>query len=276
MFPVSSGIGDWFSQPIVVLVFLLSVRLSAVFLLTPILFAAPLPPTARVLLVLALSIALALGQSHGALDPGLAALAHDTGRLAFAVLTEAALGAVLALGILLAFAAISFAGALLDIQVGFSIAAVYDPLTKRQISVLRSAFDQVGILMFFLVNGHHALMRGIAFSLERFPVGRAWDVEPAFDTLIKKIGSILTLGFSLAAPVVCSLLVVEFALGVISRNLPQMNTFVVGAPAKIAAGMVALAFWYAGAGAAMLQVYQSIYTTWDQMFSVSAERHAHG
>lgn len=271
-----SGIGDWVSQPIVVLVFLLSVRLSAVFLLTPVLFAAPLPPTARVLLVFAFSIALALGQAQTAPDPGLTSLAHDTGRLAFAVLTEAALGAVLALGILLAFAAISFAASLLDLQIGFSMASVYDPLSRRQISVLTSAFDQVGILMFFLANGHHALMRGIAFSLERFPVGRTWDVEPAFETLIRKIGSIFTLGFSLAAPVVCSLLFIEFALGVISRNLPQMNTFVVGAPAKIAAGMFALALWYSGAGAAMLQVYQSIYSTWDQMFSVGLESHAHG
>jgi flagellar biosynthetic protein FliR len=271
-----SGIGDWVSQPIVVLVFLLSVRLSTVFLLTPILFAAPLPPTARVLLVFALSIAVALGQAQTAADPGLASLAHEHGRLALAVLTEAALGAVLALGILLAFAAISFAASLLDLQIGFSMATVYDPLSKRPIPLLTSAFDQAGILVFFLVNGHHALMRGIAFSLDRFPVGRMWDVEPAFDTLMKKIGSIFTLGFSLAAPVVCSLLFVEFALAVISRSLPQMNTFVVGAPAKIATGMLALALWYGGAGAAMLQIYQSIYTTWDQMFSAGVERHAHG
>ena len=270
------AIGDWAAQPVGVLIVLLSVRLTAVFLLTPILFAVPLPPTARVLLVFALSIALALSQVQSTPDPGLALLAHDSGRLAFAVLTEAALGAVLALGILLAFAAISFAASLLDLQIGFSIATVYDPLAKRQVSILTRAFDQAGILVFFLVNGHHALMRGLAFSLERFPVGQAWDVEPAFETLIKKIGSIFTLGFSLAAPVVCGLLFVEFALGVVSRNLPQMNTFVVGTPAKIAVGMFALALWYTGAGAGMLQVYQSIYTTWDQVFSVSAEKHAHG
>lgn len=271
-----SGVGDWVSQPMVVLVFLLSVRLSAIFLLTPILFAVPLPPTARVLFVIAFAIALALGQANMVPGPGLASLGQDTGRLVLAVLTEAALGAVLALGILLAFAAISFAGALIDLQIGFSLATVYDPLSRRQIPVLTGAFDQIGVLVFFLVNGHYALMRGIAFSLERFPVGRAWDVEPAFDTLVKKIGSIFTLGFSLAAPVVCSLLFVEFALGVVSRNLPQMNTFIVGAPAKIAAGMFALALWYAGAGAAMLQVYQSIYATWDQMFSTVVEKHAHG
>jgi flagellar biosynthetic protein FliR len=273
MFP---EIGDWVSQPIIVHVFLLSVRLSAVFLLTPVLFAAPLPPTARVLLVLALSIALALGHAGEAPHSALASLVHEPDRLVLAVLTEAALGALLALGILLAFAAFSFAGTLLDMQIGFGMASVYDPLSKRQLPVLTNAFNQIAVLVFFLVNGHHALMRGIAFSLERFPLGQPWDIEPAYGVLAKKAGAIFGLGFSLAAPVVCCLLFVEFALGVISRNLPQMNTFVVGVPAKIAAGMLALALWHGGAGAAMLRVYQSIYTTWDQLFSANVIGEAHG
>lgn len=262
-------IGEWVSQPVVVLVFLLSIRLSAVFLLTPILYAAPLPPTARVLLVLALSIALAIGHVQETPSPALAAIVHEPGRLVLAVLTEAALGALLAMGILLAFAAFSFAGTLLDMQIGFGMASVYDPVSKRPLPVLTNAFNQLAVLMFFLVNGHHALMRGLAFSLERFPLGQPWDVEPAVQVLMKKAGAVFGLGFSLAAPVVCCLLFVEFALGVISRNLPQMNTFVVGVPAKIAAGMLALVLWHAGAGAAMQRVYQSIYATWDQLFSVN-------
>jgi flagellar biosynthetic protein FliR len=269
-------IGEWVSQPIVVQVFLLSIRLSAVFLMTPILYAAPLPPTARILLVLALAIALALGHSHDSASPALVALVHEPGKLLLAVLTEGALGALLALGILLAFAAFSFAGTLLDLQIGFGMASVYDPVSKRPLPVLTNAFNQFAILMFFLVDGHHALMRGLAFSLERFPLGQAWDVEPAVQVLMKKVGAVFGLGFSLAAPVVCCLLLVEFALGVISRNLPQMNTFVVGVPAKIAAGLLALALWHAGAGGAMLRVYQSIYTTWDQLFSVNAAGEAYG
>ena len=272
MFP---AIGEWVSQPVVVLVFLLSVRLSAVFLLTPILFAAPLPPTARVLLVLALSIALALGHVQETPAPELAAIVQAPGRLLLAVLTEAALGALLAMGILLAFAAFSFAGTLLDLQIGFGMASVYDPVSRRQVPVLTDAFNQAAVLVFFLVNGHHALMRGLAFSLERFPLGQPWDVVPAAHILMKKAGAVFALGFSLAAPVVCCVLFVEFALGVISRNLPQMNTFVVGVPAKIAAGLLALALWQGGAGTAMMRIYQSIYATWDQLFSVTDSGGAH-
>jgi flagellar biosynthetic protein FliR len=192
-----------------------------------------------------------------------------------AMLTEAALGATLALGILLAFAAFSFAGTLLDIQIGFGMASVFDPVTHRQLTVLTNAFNQLAVLMFFLLNGHHALLRGIAFSLERFPIGHPWSIEPVFTVLMKKVGSVFGLGFALAAPVVCCLLLVEFALGVISRNMPQMNMFVVGVPAKIAVGLLALVVWHAGAGALMSQVYQSIYQGWDQIFSVAGAGRKH-
>lgn len=264
-----ANLGEWATQPTMILVFLLSIRLSAVFMLTPVLFAVPIPPTARVLLILALSLALALGHVGLAAQPELAALASDVGALMMAVLTEAALGATLALGILLAFAAFSFAGKLLDIQIGFGMASVFDPVTQRQLPVLTNAFNQVAVLMFFLLNGHHALLRGIAYSLERFPLGRPWSIEPVLPILMKNVASVFGLGFALAAPVVCCLLLVEFALGVISRSMPQMNMFVVGVPAKIAAGLVALVVWHSGAGALMSQVYQSIYQGWDQIFSLA-------
>lgn len=269
-------LGEWATQPTMVLVFLLSVRLSAVFMLTPVLFAVPIPPTVRVLLVLALSLALALGQAGPAVPPELSALANDVGALMIAVLTEAALGATLALGILLAFAAFSFAGTLLDIQIGFGMASVFDPVTQRQLPVLTNAFNQMAVLVFFLLNGHHALLRGIAYSLERFPPGRSWSIEPAFPILMKKVAAVFGLGFALAAPVVCCLLLVEFALGVISRSMPQMNMFVVGVPAKIAVGLAALVVWHSGAGVLMSQVYQSIYQGWDQIFSLTVQGGARG
>jgi flagellar biosynthetic protein FliR len=192
------------------------------------------------------------------------------------VLTEAALGAVLALGIQLAFAAFSLAASLLDLQIGFGMAAVFDPVTKRQLPILTTSMNLLAAVVFLLLNGHHALLRGIAYSLERFPPGRAWAVEPMFAVLMKKVASLFSLGFALAAPVACCLLFVEFTLGVISRNLPQMNIFVVGIPAKIATGMIALAVWYGGAGALMGRVYQSIYSGWDEMFATATEQGAYG
>lgn len=252
-----------------VAVFLLSLRLGAVLLMTPLLRAANVPPTARVLLVVGLAAALALGLPASSAVPE--ALAREPGALLAASIAEVALGATLALGILVAFAAISMAGGLLDVQVGFGMAQVIDPATQRQIPILTSAFNQVGVLVFFLVNGHHALLRGLAYSLERFPLGGSWSVQAASPAVMKQVAGLFTLGFALAAPVVVCMLLVDLALGVVARNLPQMNLFVVGLPVKILVGLAALSLWFGGIGEAMNRVYASIYNTWDAALTAAPQ-----
>jgi flagellar biosynthesis protein FliR len=258
---VSAALPD---QGFILAVFLLSLRLSAVFLLTPILYAFSVPATARILIVIGLAVGLALGVPAAETRE---LLAMGTGPLVAAAITEVALGATLALSILVAFASISMAGRMIDVQIGFGMAQVFDPVTQRQIPILTSAFDKLGVIVFFLVNGHHALLRGIAYSLERFPLGRAWPVEAAAPWVIKQVAGLFGLGFALAAPVVVCLLLVELALGVVARNLPQMNMFVIGVPIKIVVGLAALSLWFGGVGDAMNRIYGSIYKTWDAVFA---------
>ncbi len=58
------------------------------------------------------------------------------------------------------------------------------------------------------------------------------------------------------------LLLVDFALGAISRNLPQLNMLVLGVPVKIVAGLLALSVWAGGFGAPAGRLYAAIYATW--------------
>jgi flagellar biosynthesis protein FliR len=74
----------------------------------------------------------------------------------------------------------------------------------------------------------------------------------------------------LAAPVVLALLLVDFALGVISRNLPQMNMLVMGVPVKIVAGLLALSVWAGTFGTPAARLYAEIYRTWTGWLSTGA------
>ncbi len=243
--------------------FLLTIRVTMVLALTPVLQAIPMPTRARVLVVLGLSAAIAAGLPVQPVEPA------GTGAFVAAACIEAALGATLALGVLLAFAAFSLAGHLLDVQIGFGIGQVFDPAQGRQSQVLGSTFSLAGVLVFFLVEGHHALLRGIAFSLEQFPAGAAWPLAAAGEGLLRQAGAVFSLGFALAAPVVFCILLTELALGVVARNLPQVNMFVLGLPIKVMVGLAALAIWAAGMGPTMQRVYASIYTTWSATFPPS-------
>lgn len=271
---MNTGLAEsiWHALPdpaFAVAVFLLSLRLGALLLLTPLLHAINVPPTVRVLLVLGLATVLVPGLPQGSAVSE--ALMRQPSALLAASMAEVALGATLALGIFVAFGAISMAGRILDVQVGFGMAQIIDPATQQQIPALNSAFNQLGVVVFFLVNGHHALLRGIAYSLERFPLGRGWSVEAAAPIVLKHAAGLFSLAFALAAPVIVCILLVDLALGVVARNLPQMNMFVVGLPVKIVVGLAALSIWFGGMGDAMNRVYGSIYNTWDAMFAAAPQ-----
>ncbi len=246
------------------MVFLLSLRLGAAFLATPILPAAGVPAIVRVLVVLALATALSFGLPGVGMSLG---IVGHAGSLFQAALAELALGMTMALGILLAFAAFVTAGRLLDIQIGFGIAQVLDPSTNTRMPIFAMAYNQAAVVVFFLINGHHALLRGLAYSLERFPLGAPWPLGVALAPVAKQAAGLLSLSFALAAPVVFCVLLAEMALGVVAKNLPQMNMLTMGIPVKIAVGVIAGSLWFAGMGSMMSRAYEQIYRCWDAIFA---------
>jgi flagellar biosynthetic protein FliR len=239
---------------------LLATRLGATLLMTPLLQAIPVPGTVRVVIVLGLSAAMALPLSATTSWAPL-----SLGDLLQALLGEAALGATLGLGILLAFAGFSVAGRLLDVQIGYGVAQVFDPVTRLQVPILTSVIGLVGVLLFFLANGHHAVLRGVALSIDRFPIGNAWPGQAAVAPVLRQASALFALGFALAAPVVLCVFLVDFALGVIARNLPQINMLVLGIPVKIVAGLLALSLWAGAMGSAATRLHAGLFRAWTEL-----------
>ncbi len=58
------------------------------------------------------------------------------------------------------------------------------------------------------------------------------------DSVLGIFGTVLATGVRIAAPVVATVLILEVALGTISRMVPQMNIFVIGMPLKIIIGLI--------------------------------------
>ncbi|HVE54302.1 MAG TPA: flagellar biosynthetic protein FliR, partial [Ramlibacter sp.] len=219
-----------FAAPWLATVFLLSLRLGAAFAFSPLLNVSAVPASARVVLVLALAGALSALLAL----PAVPARMLDHPELLFvAAFSELALGAALGLGIQLAFAAFTLAGRLLDMQIGFGLVQLFDPLSNVRSALITTAFDQLAVLLFFLLNIHHVLLRGLAWSLERFPLGQPWPLENALEPLLRQVSAMFTLGIALAAPVVFCILMVELALAVLAHALPQMNMLVIGIQVKV-------------------------------------------
>lgn len=238
-------------------VLLCAMRLSALLLATPVLAALGLPAQLRVILILTLSLSLVSGMQ---LVP--AAPVSDLPALMRACMNELVVGALMAFGIFCAFAAFSFAGNALDLQIGFNIANIYDPVTHSQSPLIASLLGMLAVVLFFTMDAHHALLRGFAWSLERIPLGAPMTLpEPAL--LVRQFGTVFSFGLLLAAPLLFCLFLVELALAVLSRNLQQMNIFILGAPIKIAVGLVFLALSASHIGTVSKKIFDAIFVFWD-------------
>jgi flagellar biosynthetic protein FliR len=215
--------------------------------------------TVRVLLTLALSVVMVSGMGKLPVPPPLSA-----GPVIVAAFAELVTGASLAFGVFAAFGAFSVAGKLLDIQSGFGLGNIYDPVTRTGAPLFATMLNMAAVTVFFSMDGHHALLRGFAFSLQQLAPGGGFGAL-AMEPVLRQFGLMFSLGVALIVPVMFCLLLAETGLAVVSRVLPQMNVFVVGVPVKIVVALTVLALTVSAMGPVMGKVYASIFDYWEQV-----------
>ncbi|MGE6487513.1 flagellar biosynthetic protein FliR [Paenisporosarcina sp. NPDC076898] len=155
----------------------------------------------------------------------------------------------LAVGIALGFTAalllytVQIAGAFIDFQMGFAIASVMDPQTGSQVPII-GHFKYILALLFLLtVNGHHLMLDGVMQSFKSFPVESVsfaadfGDITHFFTTLFVEM---FVIALQIALPIVGALFLIDIALGILAKTVPQLNIFAVGLPLKIFVGFIML------------------------------------
>lgn len=244
----------------IVAVMLVSIRIGAILLMTPLFALGGVPPNIRVLASVGLAAVLV-----GALAVPLPAVT-TLGQLANAALTEAVVGMALAFGVFAAFAAFQLAGRILDMQLGFGVATLIDPSTRTHAPLLGTILNLTALALFFAIDGHHLLIRGIAFSLEQIPPGSRL---PQIDitVLVAQFGAMFVYAAALAAPVMVTVLLVDVMLSVIARTMPQMNVFIVGLPLKILVGLIVLAISLKTLSPLFARVFTALFDGWHQLLA---------
>lgn len=167
---------------------------------------------------------------------------YDGSILAYALLVikEFIVGMSIGFIAYIAFTAIYVAGEIIDMQMGFGIVNVMDPISNIQVPVTSNLYFIMSMLLLLLMNGHHMLIKTIFDSFTTLPLGTVVFDASLADGLIAVFGTVFVTGFKIAAPVVAAILITDVALGTISRMVPQLNIFVIGMPLKIFIGLIIL------------------------------------
>ncbi|AEB23960.1 MULTISPECIES: flagellar biosynthetic protein FliR [Bacillus] len=215
---------------------LVFIRISAFFVTVPVFGHRNLPAVHRIGFAFFLSVICFSTLKH--------APAIDIGeQYMLLVIKEAVVGLSLGLIAFMMMAAIQIAGSFIDFQMGFSIANVIDPQSGTQSPLIGQFVYTLALLFMLSVNAHYLLLDGIYYSFQYIPLDQAF---PSFGNdrfglfIAKSFNAMFIIAFQMSAPVVASLFLVDLALGIVARTVPQLNVFVVGLPLKIAVSFIML------------------------------------
>lgn len=162
------------------------------------------------------------------------------------LLKEITVGLFTGLIAYLIVSAMQVAGGFIDFQMGFAVANVIDPQTGAQSPLIGQYFYMFTLLFLLSVNGHHLLIDGIVHSYQLIPLDALITFENGLSHFsITTFNRMFLIAFQIAIPLVGCLFLVDVALGIIARTVPQLNVFVVGLPLKITVSFTVIFFFLA-------------------------------
>ncbi len=144
------------------------------------------------------------------------------------------IGSAVGLAVRIILGAVETAAQWINIEMGFGAAAIFNPLFGEQLGSLSLFYTILSMGIFFMLDIHHYFIEGIVRS---FDVGEI-RYKGIFDSIIKLNGVLFPLAFKIAAPVLLVQVLINIAMGFISRALPQANIFFISMPLLIFAGIV--------------------------------------
>lgn len=157
-----------------------------------------------------------------------------------AFLCEVLVGAAFALSVRLVGVAISFAGELFDVHLGFGFARLMNPAMGEENTPLMQLAYLLGQLTFLLAGGQHHVVVALTRSLSWFVPGSGSFSLDWVQLLAGHYAEVLQLGVLMALPIVVSMLCVQLGLAMLSRLAPQLNIWALGLLGTCGLGLLAL------------------------------------
>lgn len=211
-------------------------RISAAIVPTPLLGARSVPPQAKIGLALLLSLIVVPLQATD-----LVPIPTNLFTFVSLVGSEVLVGLALGVGVSLVFSAMEMGASLVSVQMGFGLGGVFDPLSGAQTGALEQFYRVFVTLIFFSMNGHYLVIRGLLQTFAVVPAGTADLSLIAGTRIVPFFSTLFVSAVQVALPAMGALLLTDLALALVGRTVPQLNVLVVGFPVKIGVGLVVLA-----------------------------------
>ena len=208
--------------------------MSGFIFLNPVLGRRNIPSIAKTGLALVLSVLIYTAEGGGVSD----FTVDSSLEVAVLLLKEFAVGFLLGFIMELMDMIFTFAGTVMDFQMGISMAQVYDPQSGVQISLTGKILQIYYMLIFFAVDGHLVLMRILLNAGELVPYGQVAISTNAAEMAMEIFYDCVILAVKLSFPLIAFEFILEIVVGVLMKINPQVNIFILSIQLRLLCGFI--------------------------------------
>lgn len=191
------------------------------------------PQRFRLLLALILS-----GLLLPIIAPLLPGLPASPSALLIVLGSEVAIGLFIGTLARIVLAALEIAGNIVSLQSGLSNAQIFNPLQATQSPIPSALYSMLGVLLIFLTNMHHLMLRGLVDSYMIFAPGQLPPIEDLSQTAAHAVAGSFRLAIEMAAPFIVLGTAFFVGLGLIGRLVPQIQILFVSQPLQVMGGLL--------------------------------------
>ncbi|MCF0148168.1 MAG: fused FliR family export protein/FlhB family type III secretion system protein [Clostridium sp.] len=216
--------------------FLIFLRITSFFVITNVFFPKGTPITLKAIFSLIFSFALLGGIDYSSIE-GITSNYY----LVIYMFFEITDGLILGMISNIAFEVLLMAGSLIDVHIGLSMLNTIDPNSETSTTITGNLLHYVALVIFFIINGHHMLIKSLIESFVLLPIGKGLFYGDTMMTMIEIIANYFVIGLKIAIPIVLIILLADVCMGLISRAVPQINVMILGMPVKMLIGIISIA-----------------------------------
>lgn len=223
------------NTPYFLALFFIFLRVTSFFIITKVFFPKGTPKILKAMFSLIFSFALLGGIDYESIKE-----ITSNYYLIIYMFFEVTNGLILGLISNIAFEVLLMAGSLIDVHIGLSMVNTIDPNSEASTTITGNLLHYVALVIFFIVDGHHMLIKSLIESLILLPIGKGLFYGDTMMTMIGIIGNYFVIGLKIAIPIVLIIILADVSMGLISRAVPQINVMILGMPVKMLIGIIAI------------------------------------
>lgn len=244
---------------------LVFVRVAGLMLMAPLFGSARVPRRFKLLMALVMALPMFAGAGGVSVPPATTSI----GTLVVGLAGELLLGLCLGLTVALVFIAAQWSGEMVGQQIGFNLAANFDPQFGGGGSLVGDLGFMLSTAIFLLIGGHRELVIGVHETLVTLPPLSFVISADLFESLLDLLTAATRLALRMSAPMFVTMIIVDVAMGCISRTVPQLNVMSAGMAVRMVLGMGVLVI---GIGTTTHVIQDAIGTAIAQFFDVFVRR----